>query len=402
MRPESNWVPNPSHWWMRGERQPSVWYDENARSWNVTGYTAAATVLNDPVTFSSETARRFVPDGEAFAEANLFQLDGDHHRGLRKLIAQAFTPRLVADLEPAIRDITNRLIDQMVDKSSSDLVEQFAYPLPMMVVSDIIGVPHSDFELFKGWVDAMMLATNEFDLSDDQAKRDRDVRAQLDASDKITEYLLVHAAERRRRPRADLLTRLVEARVDGISLTNQEVAKFANLLLVAGHTTTAMLITNAVICFDAYPEVTADVRADRRMIPTALEEVHRLLTPTAAVYRATSAPVVLSNFEIPAEQMIVVWVAAANRDEKEFKDPDTFNPNRSPNRHLGFGRGMHFCLGAPLARLESRIAIEVLSDRCPGLRPVQSRPIQFMSANDLVGVWDLSVDVGPTNQKERN
>ncbi|RNF77730.1 cytochrome P450 [Streptomyces botrytidirepellens] len=390
------WAGNPKHFWMRGERpEHPVWRDESTDIWHVYGYPEALEVLNDTEVYSSQTARRFAPEGgEEFAEGNLFQLDPPEHRELRKLAAHAFTPRVVADLEPRVAEITHELIDQLQGRDRFDLVADLAYPLPITVISELLGVPAGDYPLFKQWVDDMMAANGRFDLSDDPEKQAQDARAQLEASDRITEYLLEHAGERRKRGRDDLLTRFVEAEVDGQRLTDQQIAKIGNLLLVAGHTTTAMLLANSVLCLDAFPDQQAKVRADRSLVPTAFEEVHRFMTPVSAVYRATSTDTELAGKRIPAERMVMVWCAAANRDDRQFTDPNNFDVTRDPNPHIGFGRGIHFCLGAPLARLEGRVALDIVFDRYPVLGLDPQAPPTFIPSHDLISVRDLPVAVG--------
>ncbi|KUF16420.1 MULTISPECIES: cytochrome P450 [Streptomyces] len=391
------WAGNSKHFWMRGEppREPVV-LDEASGIWHVYGYPEALEVLGDTGVYSSETARRFAPSGgEEFAEGNLFQLDPPDHRELRRLTAQAFTPRVVADLEPRVAEITHELIDRLQGRDGFDLVAELAYPLPIVVISELLGVPAGDYPLFKGWVDAMMAANGQYDPSDDPEKQAEDARPQLEASDRITDYLLEHTRERRKRGREDLLTRFVQAEVDGQRLTDHQIAKIGNLLLVAGHTTTAMLLANAVLCLDACPDQQALVRADRSLVPTMFEEVHRFMTPVSAVYRATGTDTELAGRHIPAERMVMVWCAAANRDARQFTDPHTFDVTRDPNPHLGFGRGIHFCIGAPLARLEGRVALDILLDRYPVLGLDPHRPPTFIPSHDLIGVQDLHVVAEP-------
>jgi len=205
----------------------------------------------------------------------------------------------------------------------------------------------------------------------------------------MTAYLAEHAAERRRRPRADLLTRLVHAEVDGERLPDDQVINFAILLLLAGHITTTMLLGNTVLCLDAHRELQEKVRADRGLIPPVIEESLRLLTPFAAIGRATTREAVLGGITIPADEMLLVWLAAANRDPRQFPDPDVFDPARDPNPHLAFGRGVHFCLGAPLARLEGRVALNILLDRVGTLRTDPDDPVEFLPAPTLTGVRRL-------------
>ncbi len=203
------------------------------------------------------------------------------------------------------------------------------------------------------------------------------------------DYIREHVAERRRQPRQDLLTQLVTAEVDGNRLTDNEVVNFAVLLLVAGHVSTTLLLGNTLLCLDAHPEWAARVREDRSLVPSAIEESLRMFSPFAGVTRSTYTEVEIAGQRVPADQMIMVWLAAANRDARQFADPDTFIPTRDPNPHLGLGRGIHFCLGAPLARLEGRVALNMLMDRFPVLRTDPANPPTFVPTPNMTGVRTL-------------
>ncbi|WAS96660.1 cytochrome P450 [Nannocystis poenicansa] len=201
-------------------------------------------------------------------------------------------------------------------------------------------------------------------------------------------YLAAHATERMQRPREDLLTKLVQAEVDGERLTSNEVVNFATVLLIAGHITTTMLLGNTVLCLDAHREHMARVRADRRWLPGAIEESLRFLSPFAAVGRATTVETELGGARIPADKLLMVWIAAANRDERQFARPDEYDPTRDPSPHVAFGRGIHVCLGAPLARLEGRVALGILLDRFPDLRVDPEGP-EFIPSPNMTGARKL-------------
>ncbi|MBB4933620.1 cytochrome P450 [Lipingzhangella halophila] len=205
----------------------------------------------------------------------------------------------------------------------------------------------------------------------------------------LAEYLREHAAERRSRPREDLLPKLVEAEVDGERLPDDQVVMFAHLPLVAGDVTTTALLGNAVLCLDAFPDEQAKARADRSTVPAAIEETLRLLPPFAALARSTTREVRLGGDTIPADRVLTIWPAAANRDPRVFANPDPFVPDRTPNPHLSFGHGIHFCLGAPLARLEGRVALNILFDRFGALRTDPGEPVEFNTTSTMTGVRRL-------------
>jgi cytochrome P450 len=378
------WNTHPQQFWLREEPPPEpVRFDADAGIWHVYGYREAHHVLADPATFSSHTGR-LVPEAEEFSEGSLTQLDPPRHTQLRKLVNQAFTPRVVAGLEPRIRAIATELLDA-ADTERMELVADLAYPLPVTVIAELLGVPARDRELFHRWVDDMFRQSNDFSLRERTEAQQREFEKSLGAIREMSAYVADHAARRRRASRDDLLTRLVEAEVDGVRLTDREVVNFANLLLVAGHITTTMLLGNTVMCLDAHPPERARVEADRSLVPAAIEESLRLLTPFPVLGRVTTRETELAGRSIGPEELLMVWVAAANRDPTQFVRPQEFDLDRDPNPHVAFGRGIHFCIGAPLARLEGRVAMNLLLDRYPRLRCDPEDPPVFLPTPNMVG-----------------
>ncbi|WP_397545405.1 cytochrome P450 [Saccharopolyspora gloriosae] len=384
-----DWGLSESQFWLHGEQPGSpVHYDESFGFWNVYGYPEAMRILSDPVTYSSDTTRIF-PEGKQFAEGNLVRMDPPEHNKLRKLVSHAFTPKVVAGLEPRIAELTGELLDAVDGADRLELVADLAYPLPVIVIAELLGVPSSDRDLFKKWVDGMFARDARMSLSDPTPEQQRELREILDQVGHLTDYLGEHVAARRKQPREDLLSKLVEAEVDGEKLTHDEVVNFANVLLIAGHITTTMLLGNTVLCLDAHPEHQARARADRSTLPGVIEESLRFLSPFAAIGRVTNTEVELGGQRIPAEKPLLVWVAAANRDPRRFADPNVFDPTRDPNPQLGFGRGIHFCLGAPLARLEGKVALNLLLDRFPKLATDPADPPEFQPNPNMTGVRKL-------------
>ncbi|MEU5853258.1 cytochrome P450 [Saccharopolyspora shandongensis] len=381
------WGINEAQFWLRGVRpEQPVEHDSAAGIWNVYGYPEILEALSDPATFSSDT-RRLVPELAGNDEGNLVQMDPPEHNKLRKLVSHAFTPKVVADLEPRIAGLTNELLDAVSDRT--ELVRDLAYPLPVIVIAELLGVPSSDRGLFKKWVDAMFASSNKFSLKERSKEQEEYMAKAMEQVQELTEYLLGHVRERRRTPREDLLGKLVAAEVDGVQLTDTEVANFGLVLLIAGHITTTMLLGNTVLCLDAHPDQLAAVRADRSLVPSAIEESLRYFSPFAAVSRATNREVELGGTVIPADQLLLLWIAAANRDPRQFTDPNAFDVRRDPNPQIGFGRGIHFCLGAPLARLEGRIALNILLDRFPNLRTDPAEGPEFLPSPNMTGVSKL-------------
>ncbi len=395
------WGLHESQFWLRGKQpEARVQHAPELGFWNVYGHPEAEEVLRDPATYSSDTTR-LVPqemmkdaDLKEMSAGNLLQLDPPLHNKMRKLVSRAFTPKVVADLEPRIAAVTHEMLDAAGGDGRLELVEDLAYPLPVIVIAELLGVPASDRYLFKGWVDKLFDSSEQFSLKEQTKSQEESVQKSLEGQKALAEYLASHVDERRKQPREDLLTKLVEAEVDGERLTRNEVVNFANVLLLAGHITTTMLLGNAVLCLDTHPEWDRRVRADRALLPSTIEESLRYLSPFAAVARTATREVQLGGVTVPPDQMLLVWVAAANRDERVFTDPDAFNPLRDPNPHLAFGRGIHFCIGAPLARLEGRVALNILFDRYPALRTIPGEPPKFQVNPNMTGVRELPLSVG--------
>jgi cytochrome P450 len=389
------WGLHEAQFWLRGKQpEKRVEFAAELGMWNVYGHPEIEAILRDPATFSSDTTRLvpkdLMPDPDYdLSTGSILQLDPPLHNKMRKLVSRAFTPKVVADLEPRIAAITHELLDAIPAGDRLELVADLAYPLPVIVIAELLGVPASDRNLFKGWVDKMFESSNQVSLVKKDEKQDAAILASLKGQKALADYLGVHVDERRKQPRQDLLTKLVEAELDGERLSRSDVVNFANILLLAGHITTTMLLGNAVLCLDTHREWDERVRADRSLVPPMIEESLRYLTPFAAVARVTMREVEVGGVTVPADQMLLCWVAAANRDERVFRNPDTFDPLRAENPHLAFGRGIHFCIGAPLARLEGRVALDILLDRYPVLRTIQGQPPKFQVNPNMTGVREL-------------
>ncbi|MCK2216163.1 cytochrome P450 [Actinomadura sp. ATCC 31491] len=375
----AQWDTDERQFWLRGE-QPPAWvdFDEAIGVWRVFGYPEALRAFTEIDTFSSNT-ERLAPMEVQYTEGNLVEMDPPQHGKLRKLVTHAFTPRMVANLEPRVREITNELLDATGGAGRIELINDLAYPLPVIVICELLGIPADDRHLFKRWVDEMMAQTHEYSFSEPTELQESSMQHAMEQMGRLVDYICEHAEDRRRTPREDLLSSLVHAEVDGRRMSNNEVAIFANSLLVNGHLTTTMLLGNSVLCLDAHPEQFAEVRADRSKIPGAIEEALRFVTPAPVLGRATLRETELGGRVIPADQIIQVWVGAANRDPRQFERPDVYDLHRDPNPHLTFGRGIHFCVGAGLARLESRVVMDLLLDRYRSVRSDPDEPPAFLT-----------------------
>jgi cytochrome P450 len=381
--------------WLEGSRaEGQVHYDDRQQCWQVLGHPEASAVLSDPAVFSSDLSS-LQPDQDdlaLFQRGNLVRMDPPRHRTLRSLVSQAFTPRVVADLEPRIAALTTQLLDRAGTRF--DLVDALAYPLPVIVIADLLGVPTSDRALFRRWADVLLGQ----DVDPDQTLVEAGERAMSAVAPTVREmnaYFLDHIKARRMRPADDLTSRLVQAEVDGERLAYEEIVGFVGLLLVAGHITTTATLGNSVMAFSEAPDAATELRADPGLIPGAIEEVLRLRTPFPRLARFTTTDAEVGGVRIPAGQVVMPWLTAANRDERVFSEPQRFDVHRRPNPHLTFGHGVHFCLGAPLARLEARVALRLLFERYRDIEVAADEPVEHRNPWTMVAVTRLPLEVRP-------
>ena len=379
-------------WLEAGRARGQVHFDDTQQCWHVLGHPEAGAVLSDPAVFSSDlTVLRPAQDDLAlFQRGNFVQMDPPQHRKLRTLVSQAFTPRVVADLEPRIAELTTQLLDEVDERF--DLIDALAYPLPVIVIAEMLGVPASDRPLFRRWADVLFSQ----DVDPDQSLRsvsEQAVTAVAPTMREMNAYFLDHIRSRRAGPGRDLTSKLVQAEVDGERLADEEIIGFVGLLLLAGHVTTTATLGNSVVCFQDAPDAAAQVRADPGLLPAAIEEVLRVRTPFPRLARMTTADAELAGVTIPAGQVVIPWLTAANRDERVFAEPHRFDVHRRPNPHLSFGHGIHFCLGAPLARLEARVALRLLLERYRDVEVAADEAVEQRNPWTMVAVSRLPLEV---------
>ena len=381
--------------WLEASRaNGQVHFDDKQQCWHVLGHPEAVAVLSDPAVFSSDlTALRPDQDDLAlFQRGNFVNMDPPQHRKLRTLVSQAFTPRVVADLEPRIAELTNELLDQAGERF--DMIDALAYPLPVIVIAELLGIPTSDRGLFRTWADTLFSQ----EVDPDKSLRDvseQAVSAVVPTMREMNTYFLDHIRARRMHPEDDLTSRLVQAEVDGERLAYEEIVGFVGLLLIAGHITTTATLGNSVVAFSEAPDAAAEVRADPGLLPQAIEEVLRLRTPFPRLARFSTADAEVGGARIPAGQVVMPWLAAANRDGRVFAEPQRFDVHRRPNPHLTFGHGVHFCLGAPLARLEARVALRLMFERYRDIEPAADEPVEHRNPWTMVAVSRLPLEVRP-------
>ena len=348
-----------------------VHYSAALQAWVLTRYADCAAVLRDHEAFSSNPLhargqlaealreqRRGFPLGET---PTVLNSDPPAHGRLRGLVNRAFAPRRVEDLRPRIEEIAGDLLADARPGAPFDVATDFAQPLPIVVIAELLGVPASDRARLKAWSAAIAAATDPLAPAPvlDGARR---------ATAELVAYVGAVADERRARPADDLISALIEAEEDGRRLSRDELLAFSILLLLAGHETTTNLIANGTLALAEHPGEASRLRGDRSLLPSAVEELLRYDGPVQGVVRFAAADAEAGGRRIEAGSTLLLLVGAANRDPEQFPGPDALDIGREPNRHLGFGRGVHFCLGAPLARLEAEIAFGRLLDRFGELR----------------------------------
>jgi cytochrome P450 len=347
-----------------------VYWVESLKSWAVSRYEDVAYIAKNTQLFSSAPIiPAILGDQNPVPEVNwMISADPPAHTALRKLVNKAFTPRMVAALEPRIREIVAQLLDQIAEKGGEfDLVHDFSTPLPLMVIAQMLGIEPERYREFKRWSDDMIRATGGEEVS--PAERER-LRGSMDD---LRNYFEDAIAERRQHPREDLISALVRAEEDHHQLTAREVLAMCLLLLLGGNETTTNLIGSTVLTLLSHPAELAKVRADLTLVPQMIEEMLRYEAPAQALLRQATADTKIAGSTIPAGSGVMILYGSANRDERQFPNPDVFDVTRNPQEHLAFGFGIHYCIGAPLARLEARIAMDAFLRRFPKVALCEQR-----------------------------
>ena len=365
-------------------------------AWVVLGYDAARQALGDP-RISKDMLAALEADGDVVAgglpgpefSRHMLNVDPPDHTRLRRLVSRAFTPPRVAALEPAIRGIASDLLDEMDAAghgAAVDLISGYAHPLPFRVIGELLGIPEADRPRLHAWF--QVLLTGWAGEPPPEA---------VEASDGVVTYLRDLADAKRQSPADDLVSVLIAAEDE--ALTTQELLSSLFQLVVAGHDTTASLIGNGVVALLDHPGQLQALLADLGQLSAAVDELIRFTAPVPhATFRVTAKPVTLGDAEIPPHEQVLVCLGSANRDPGRFPAPDALDIGRRDGPNLGFGHGIHYCLGAPLARLEARVAFEALFGRHPGLRLAVGRDELAWSHGDglvLRGLVSLPVVLGP-------
>ena len=353
-----------------------VVFDERNGQWGLYCYSDIEKILKDPIKFSSKFGPFQVPQEyqENLNRPSLLNTDPPYHRKLRSIVDTLFVPIEIAKLEPRIENIANELIDNIIkkDNTTMDLITDFAYPLPATVIAELLGVPSEDRDTFRQWTDNIVSLEITSDSDIDSIRKANKTVTDMDI------YFNKLIEKKKKMPANDLISHIIKAKVDGHSLFGKEILSFCSLLLNAGHVTTVNLIGNLVFSLLENPQEFKRLQENKNsLIKSTIEETLRYRSPVQFLFRIANADVTLSEEsgkkrvqkqKIQKGQGITLFLGSANHDESIFTDPERFDITRKNLRHLGFGTGIHFCLGAPLARLEGKIALRIILERFENLQ----------------------------------
>jgi cytochrome P450 family 142 subfamily A polypeptide 1 len=364
--------------WMRANAP--LYFDPVGHIWGVCLHEDIMHVSKHPELFCSGKSSR--PEEGSWIPS-MINLDDPEHKRRRNLVNRGFTPRRVADHEKTIREIVTGLIDEVAPAGRCEFVRDVAAPLPMAIIGGLLGVAREDWSTLLQWSEDMLLGTN--------ANASDEVRlGAVKAGAAYAQYAMEVIAERRKRPRDDLMGILVDAEIDGERLSDEELIQESLLILVGGDETTRHVTTGGMKALIEHPDERRKLTRDPKKIPSAVEEMLRWVTPIKNMNRTATRDSELRGQSIREGDKLLLLYQSGNRDERVFENPDTFDVERSPNDHVAFGGyGAHFCLGAPLARLELRVMFEELLRRLPDMQldgPTPLRPSNF-----IVGIDEMPV-----------
>lgn len=351
--------------------------------WIITRYEDAVQILKDP-RFSKDMVRRYGADNQSIFSNNMLFSDPPDHKRLRGLVQKAFTPKLVADMRSHIQDIADELLDNLPSQEKMNLIDDFAFPLPIIVISEILGVPLEDRDKFRIWSNTIIDASiaKSAELFEQHARE-------------FTDYLTAWFAKVRRDPGTDLISQLVIAEESGQQLTERELLGVVSLLIIAGHETTVNLIGNGILALLEHPEQRELLINQPELIHNAIEEMLRYNGPVEfSTSRWALEDIEFRGQRIAQGDLVIVALDSANRDEQQFKDADIFDITREKSSHLAFGKGIHLCLGAPLARLEGEIAVSTLLNRFPNIQlQVDVNELEWRPGMNVRGVKEIPVQL---------
>lgn len=376
---------HPFDWYANMRQTSPVHFDEASQTWSVFTYEEAKRVTIDKDTFSSQPPK---DRRKHSLMKTMVMMDPPNHTRIRSIVSKAFTPRVMKSWEPRIQQLMEELMAELEGKQEIDLVQNISYPLPVIVIAELLGVPSEHKQSFKEWSDilvSMPKSKNEEDVAEWQKIRDKGEADMM--------AFFADIIERKRQNLGDdLISLLIQAEETGDKLSADELIPFCNLLLLAGNETTTNLISNLIFSLLEQPGTYEALAQSPELIPRAVEEAVRFRAPAPTIVRYVTVDTELGGKMLKKGDNIIVFLASANRDERQFSNAHEFDIHRHPNPHIGFGHGIHFCLGAPLARLEACTAIKTLMERYKELELLSYVP---MTSSSMYGLKELKLRVTP-------
>ncbi|MEW6267997.1 MAG: cytochrome P450 [Thermodesulfobacteriota bacterium] len=379
--------PHPTYRWLRANAP--VYRDEKSQMWVLSRYQDVLDVSKSPEAFSA--AQGVLPESDAMV--SIVCMDDPRHQRLRKLVNRGFTPRMVGLLHERVRELARRIVDRVAPRGECDLVRDVAVPLPLYIIAQMLGIREEDFDRFHDWSDRLIGVAGNYD---DPVKMNDAVTAYAEYG----AYLKDVFEDRRREPREDLVSILVAAQQDGMlaedeeAMENDEIVMFMTLLLVAGNETTRNAISGGMLALMENRDQLELLRARPELMDGAVEEILRYVSPIICFRRTATHDTEIRGQEIHAGERVLMLYQSANRDDEVFAEPDRFDVTRTPNPHLAFGIGPHFCLGANLARLELKVMVQELIQRLPDVRPAPGTAPRRAASTLVAGIEHLPVVFG--------
>ncbi|MFY4774446.1 cytochrome P450 [Metabacillus sp. RGM 3146] len=381
---------NPFAWYSKMRKEEPVRWDEDRQSWDVFRYEDAKLVLENKELFSSNRGANIEEKDQSPLAVSLINLDPPKHTQMRFLVNKAFTPRAMKEWEPRIQKIVELLLDDISETQEADAVSALTNPLPVMVIAEILGVPIEDQKKFKEWSDWIVAGpkdNSEEEIQRLQKNQERSHRELVDYFENIINI-------KNQQPGDDIISVLLNASINDEKLTKNEIIGFSILLLVAGNETTTNLISNALYCFTEYPEQYRKVKENpEKFLASAIEEVLRFRSPVQAMNRIAKENTWIGSREIQEGENIVAWIGSANRDDDQFENAQEFDVARKPNPHMAFGKGIHFCLGAPLARMEAEIALKEWIKRFPDFERSENFTLEPIESSFVYGLKEFKLRI---------
>jgi cytochrome P450 len=377
---------NPSAFYAHLRAQEPLTYVDDflgmGKAWIVTNYDDAIALLKDPrftkdkrKVLSAGDEQTSIPESPFLAlMQNMLMVDPPNHTRLRSLVSKAFTPRMIEQLRPRIQQITDELLDAVQERGEMDLINDFAYPLPITVISEMLGIPITDRQQFRTWTQVLV----------NTGEQNQQESLKTSAIGEFLHYIKSLLDEKRAHPGNDLTSNLVQVEENGDALSENELISMIFLLIVAGHETTVNLIGNGTLALLQHPDQMQRLQHDLSLIPTTIEELLRYTAPVnLSDERWASEDISMHGKVIRKGEIVYASLIGANTDPKQFHNPEELDIARQDNQHLAFGKGIHYCLGAPLARLEGQIAFGTLIQRLPNLH-LASDPAQLIWNNNFM------------------